>query len=634
MPIGNQLATTMPSTFAETTTAPAEMWALPQFRPQAGPALARSFALLDEQTLLRRLPRVSKEDILHEWRGDPWFCNYLVNLWEFVMGEDTLTSYPYNVTIPIADVCNARCTFCSSWLEGTKVLAVEEVSRFAEVLRYAKVLGLAGHGEPLAHPHCEELFAAISTHLDPRCRAYLITNGAFLEKQHSALSKLPVNTYNISLNATTAAVHETVMGLGTDAFERIIESLRGLIRRRDTEQPDLRINISMVITQDNVHQLAEFIDLGNSMGVNQIYLRTLAPQSALPIGLNYHRLPPYLHPRFREFVGAAEEKIAQSRAEIITDAESWKAPVFSEPVERMVTIAPPADMDRKHALSDRNVRAYYAGYYDHLAQGRGFGEPLELPAGSVADPQDDGLNPYGRTARLHCSFVYQDFIINDFNLRLIPCCYMANVPGFDVVRYDGAAPFLQYWNSPAFRAARRRLREGPLFGACKKCPAQPAPPMQEKVALPEGVDRNRWRNLYDRKGWLLRRNLRATVHDGSNGRKAIVLREDGILFVANSSQDHLATSFVNLPARGGWVRVQGIWPRSEEELANCIFAVQDQNYRILPAILKQRQASEPPGFESYVEVPEDVRQVRLMLTARDQKPALFPYHLRIGQIEK
>jgi Iron-sulfur cluster-binding domain len=85
---------------------------------------------------------------------------------------------------------------------------------------------------------------------------------------------------------------------------------------------------------------------------------------------------------------------------------------------------------------------------------------------------DDGSNPYGRTARYRCSFVYHDFIVNDFNMRLIPCCYMAQVPGFEVVRFDSARPFLEYWNSPSFVTLRRRLKEGPLYGACRKCPAQ------------------------------------------------------------------------------------------------------------------------------------------------------------------
>jgi hypothetical protein len=144
--------------------------------------------------------------LLGEWSGDPWLCNYFVNLWKYPNGEDTLISYSYNVTIPIADVCNARCTFCTPWLEGTKVRALEDVDGFADVLRHARVVGLAGHGEPLAHPHCEELLGRISAQLDPRCQAYLITNGVFLQKQRPALAKINITTSLLSKTGQTCSL--------------------------------------------------------------------------------------------------------------------------------------------------------------------------------------------------------------------------------------------------------------------------------------------------------------------------------------------------------------------------------------------------------------------------------------------
>jgi hypothetical protein len=102
---------------------------------------------------------------------------------------------------------------------------------------------------------------------------------------------------------------------------------------------------------------------------------------------------------------------------------------------------------------------------------KGTGQPLSDAKADV-DTFDDSTNPFHRQPPYHCYFVYHDFIINDFNLRFIPCCYMSQVPGFEVVRYDGSRPFMDYWNSPAFVTLRKRLQEGPLYGACKKCPAQ------------------------------------------------------------------------------------------------------------------------------------------------------------------
>ena len=71
-------------------------------------------------------------------RGGGVWANYVVNLWEYEHGIEELTSYPWNITIPMTEVCNARCTFCSSPLvPDPKALATHEVRHFADALRHA-----------------------------------------------------------------------------------------------------------------------------------------------------------------------------------------------------------------------------------------------------------------------------------------------------------------------------------------------------------------------------------------------------------------------------------------------------------------------------------------------------------------
>jgi wyosine [tRNA(Phe)-imidazoG37] synthetase (radical SAM superfamily) len=406
-----------------------------------------------------------REELARAYAHDPWLRNYLVNVWEYVQGEALLTTYPWNVTVPIADVCNARCTFCTSWLEGTRVLSLDEVPKFGEILPFARTLGIAGHGEPLAHPQCEEIFERISRYLDPRCESYVITNGVFLERRLASLRRLNTKTFNISLNAATNDTHERVMGLGRDALKRVLSTTRRLVHERETWNTELQVTISFVINRDNVHELAAFVRLGNELGVDSIYLRTLMPIGSLPWGLNYHALPPHLDPDFREHVHAAKKAIVSSRSRVITDVDSWESRVLSEPLQEEVRRSPPRLISRVEAARDPSIREKYSRYYEDSA---GLGRPVS----GVPDNLEDGSNPYGRAAHYHCSFVYHDFIINDFNMRLIPCCYMTQVPGFEAVRFDGTRPFFEHWNSPAFVTLRRRLMEGPLYGACKKCPAQ------------------------------------------------------------------------------------------------------------------------------------------------------------------
>ena len=145
--------------------------------------------------------------------------------------------------------------------------------------------------------------------------------------------------------------------------------------------------------------------------------------------------------------------------------------MLSSDLAELVQIHPPAVVARKDAEKDHGVREAYANFYEGLS---GSGQRLSGPDAD-RDPYEDGVNLFDRKPPYHCSFVYHDFIVNDFNLRLIPCCYMSNVPGFEVVRFDGTRPFMEYWNSPAFVSLRTRLQRGPLYGACKRCPVQDVP---------------------------------------------------------------------------------------------------------------------------------------------------------------
>ena len=75
-----------------------------------------------------------------------------------------------------------------------------------------------------------------------------------------------------------------------------------------------------------------------------------------------------------------------------------------------------------------------------------------------------------RRPRVLCKAVYYNLYINELFFKLNPCCYLYQIPGYEDIRFDGSYDFFEAWNSPAMVELRRRLNEGPLFGACKRCP--------------------------------------------------------------------------------------------------------------------------------------------------------------------
>lgn len=419
-----------------------------------------------QESLSAELAGFPKEKISHALRDDPWLRNYFLNWWEYSRGETTLETVPWNVTLPIADICNARCSFCTSWLEGKELISLEQIDAFEPIIRMAHQLGLAGHGEPLVHPKLKELLQRLVRFLDPRATAYLITNGIYLEENITDLLDARVRVFNISLNAASAEVHDQVMGLGPKGFDRVIAGIRALLQVLQGEL-DYQIYITLVVTAQNVHQLADFIRLGIDLGVTGVMLRSLAGQTGFSLGLNYHTLPPYLHPQFETHVNHALDAIEQYKGiiDIKADTSAWRVPIFPQGLEQSLLTDPPPQITRSEVLNSKAVRNFYRNQtkFGAITKGLMDSQPIELA--------DDDADPFNRQARFNCRAPYQFLYINDFSFNMVPCCYMSNVPAHQNVIYNGSYNFMEAWNSPAMVQLRSRLKNGPLYSMCKRCPA-------------------------------------------------------------------------------------------------------------------------------------------------------------------
>lgn len=422
----------------------------------------RIYWLNDDSKIVDQIAKISPEEIQSLLRYDPWLKNLMMNYWEFAVGRTILTTYPWDVCIPICDVCNARCTFCTSWLEGKEQISLQQLDRFESIVRFGRRIGLAGHGEPLAHPLIVEILDRIKGWIDPRAACYVITNGVYLESLMDRLLSARVTSYAISLNAASAETHQAVMGLKAGSFEKIMESIHRLVSMRDSGGGNW-ISISMVVTQQNLYEVEEFVALGNRLGVNNIQIKTLAGVGGEIPGLNYHELPPYLHPDFQALKQRAVDAINKSSVSVQVDPASWEIPVFSGEMEEKIRIEPLISISREEAIRSKEVRQYWRGQEKFAVKTKG---GLQSPVDDF-----DGNNPFGRTPRYACPSPYHTLYINDFSYSMVPCCYLNAVPGYEKNFYDGSGDFLEAWNSPGMVELRRRLKEGPLFNMCTKCPS-------------------------------------------------------------------------------------------------------------------------------------------------------------------
>jgi MoaA/NifB/PqqE/SkfB family radical SAM enzyme len=385
--------------------------------------------------------------------GDPLQDNLVLNKWEFAHGVTVLKSLPWRLSIPFV-LCNARCDFCAAWLMKGNAALDDLMTSLIPVIRHSYELDLVGWGEPLIHPQFDHILEILKKEADPRARLALTTNGTVLDEWIDRLLEANVMAYAISVHATNSRTHQDLMGLGPDDFDRVIAATKALVRRK-ADYSKLDVEMVMVMTRQNFAEVPAFIAMCEELGVDRIHFRTLMPQENPREGLDYHRLPPYLHPEFESLQAAAVAAISESRLRIKAAPDTWSRPVFSREWEPQLDTLP---------LTRREERGYI-----RLAEIKW----EELGGGELsAAPEHEHVpeNIYGRGAPLYCPSPYTAFYANGFDRRVIPCVYMHKVPGHEFMHLKPSFTFDQVWNSPAMVAVRKSLNEGPLMSTCLKCP--------------------------------------------------------------------------------------------------------------------------------------------------------------------
>lgn len=234
-------------------------------------------------------PRVVLEDdtMLAQWgmarRGIHRLCrrsrtfNTVVAAVEMRLGREELLSLPQYMSLCPTGQCNALCDFCSVTRNRTgiikKQLPFDALLRFTRpVARVIRMYGLEGNGEPTLYERFDELADAL---LRNGSTAYLITNGDRLTPASiDALVARGLDAVNFSLNAATAPTHRRVMKLKD--FDRVLRNIRYFVQARGSRRKPV-ISISMVVTHDSVHEVADFIRLGEQdLGVDRVLVRPLS----------------------------------------------------------------------------------------------------------------------------------------------------------------------------------------------------------------------------------------------------------------------------------------------------------------------------------------------------------------------
>jgi wyosine [tRNA(Phe)-imidazoG37] synthetase (radical SAM superfamily) len=182
--------------------------------------------------------------------------------------------------------CNLACPSCRTEIVAAKSDDIDQYAVATErvilpLLR--KVNGLTyitGGGEALASKHFRAILRALNREEYPGLEVYLITNGQLLTPYRwSEFPKLPemLRIISVSVDAARAETYERLRRPGK--WGPLMKNLDFLARmRRANEIPYLGLNF--VVQKDNFREIVEFIELGDSLGADQIWFQRVVNYGA------------------------------------------------------------------------------------------------------------------------------------------------------------------------------------------------------------------------------------------------------------------------------------------------------------------------------------------------------------------
>jgi len=192
---------------------------------------------------------------------------------------------PYEIEIQPTSKCNLRCIHCfGTALTCERIPDKMGQKEFETIAQRIKDFKLGEHtvetvkfcgttGEPLVNPATAQ---NIKLFKDLGKKVIFYTNGLWLNRTTPEGKEyldyvLDADKINLSLDAGS---RETFINIkGVDGFDRIIDNLRRLVRKRDEEGSNLRIDVSYVIGSHNYKEIFLAAETAKDAGADNIIFR-------------------------------------------------------------------------------------------------------------------------------------------------------------------------------------------------------------------------------------------------------------------------------------------------------------------------------------------------------------------------
>lgn len=180
--------------------------------------------------------------------------------------------FPYKVDIEPTTKCFLHCRYCQvPYWSRNKLhnLSIDDFISIVDSMPYLLEMKLQGQGEPLLN---SDLFKMIEYATNNKIIVRFNTNGILLnETNRKEILKCGLFELRISMDGATKKTNE-LMRCGLD-FEKVINNVRKLSELRRSNQLPL-LNVWMLLTQNNLAELVDMVDLCHEMGVDGLKVQT------------------------------------------------------------------------------------------------------------------------------------------------------------------------------------------------------------------------------------------------------------------------------------------------------------------------------------------------------------------------
>ena len=192
----------------------------------------------------------------------------LENAW-YAMRSTPKAPTPFKVKLENTTVCNLRCNMCPHGVGLKRPIGSLSYENYRHIFDqiYPCYLNLTGIGEPLLN---KDIFKIISHARSKNTFVKLDTNATLLNRDNGIkmLNAAP-SILSISIDGMKKETFEKIRVRAN--FETVIRNTENFVKlKKELKKEDTKIHTFMVVQQDNLMQLPEYIKWADKIGVDSI----------------------------------------------------------------------------------------------------------------------------------------------------------------------------------------------------------------------------------------------------------------------------------------------------------------------------------------------------------------------------